>query len=437
MPGELLASDRRRALEHALFIALPAIVIVGVCVRMAHGHNFAGDFEHEYAPAVRRFLHGRDPYAPSTSSVAAGEAFPYTAAALLLAMPFALLGSAGALAFTFVTITAAAATLRVLEVRDWRCYGLIYLWAPVVAGWATANFTLLAVLALALVWRDRDRPLRAGLLIAVAVTLKPFVWPIGLWLLATRRYRAAGWALASTVLLNVVAFAAIGGAGQLDSYLRVSREVADHFLPTSYGLAAIATQAGVSLTVALGLSICVACAACAYGVSAGRAANERASLVAFVGVMFLASPILWMHYLAVLLIPLVILHPRLDRVWVVSLALWVGPTGAPTLIENLIVVALVSSIMVALAAASWGERFERAGARPSVRANTDAPQLARHRRVLRYVEASYVASKRSSRWSASRTGTSTSRLPAGDRSRGAVGFLVGDLGRERRRRDSE
>ena len=49
-----------------------------------------------------------------------------------------------------------------LGVRDWRLYGFVFLWLPVVAEWETANVTLFLALGIGMVWRYRDRPIVAG-----------------------------------------------------------------------------------------------------------------------------------------------------------------------------------------------------------------------------------------------------------------------------------
>ena len=50
---------------------------------------------------------------------------------------------------------AVLATLRALDVRDWRCYGVAFLWPPVLSAIQTGNITLLLGLCAALVWRFR------------------------------------------------------------------------------------------------------------------------------------------------------------------------------------------------------------------------------------------------------------------------------------------
>ena len=61
-----------------------------------------------------------------------------------------------------VLVLVALAILFVLGVRDWRCYGLVLLWPPVISAIQTGNVTLWFALALALAWRFRDRTLASS-----------------------------------------------------------------------------------------------------------------------------------------------------------------------------------------------------------------------------------------------------------------------------------
>src|SRR5439155_19218795 len=88
-------------------------------------------------------------------------------------------------------IAAAAATAYVLNVRDWRVYGALFLWPPVLSGIQTGNLTLLLGLVAALAWRYRDRRFLPGLLVGFAVAAKVFMWPLMVWLVASRRFGAA------------------------------------------------------------------------------------------------------------------------------------------------------------------------------------------------------------------------------------------------------
>ena len=58
-----------------------------------------------------------------------------------------------------------------------------------------------------------------------------------------------------------------------------------------------------------------------------RIRDERKSLAVAVVVSVLATPILWMHYLILLVVPIALARPRLAMMWALPIVLWV--TGKP------------------------------------------------------------------------------------------------------------
>jgi hypothetical protein len=88
-------------------------------------------------------------------------------------------------------VIAILAALRILGVQDWRCYGVALISAPAINSIALGTLTSFLLLGTALCWRYRDNPAAAGVATAVTALLKLFLWPLGVWLLVTRRWRAA------------------------------------------------------------------------------------------------------------------------------------------------------------------------------------------------------------------------------------------------------
>ena len=73
-------------------------------------------------------------------------------------IPFTLLPvEAAGLLVMALLVGAALAIPCVLGVRDWRCYGLLLLWPPVLSAVQTGSVTILLALGAALAWRYRDR----------------------------------------------------------------------------------------------------------------------------------------------------------------------------------------------------------------------------------------------------------------------------------------
>lgn len=343
-----ISPETRVAVEAGLFIALPLLLSAGLTIGLIHGHDMAFDFGREYLPAVHRWLHGQNPYVPSHQSVAAGIAFPYTALALLMLIPLAVLPSAlsGAI-FVLLAAGAAVLTLWVLGARDWRLYGLLFLWPPVVTGWTTGNFTLFAILAVAVAWQYRlDHPIVAGMCLALSCSLKPFLWPIGILFLTVGSYRLVTYALGIGTIMNLAAFMVVG-FDRLGAYVHDSTVVSDHFIGSSYGAGSVALHFGASRSMAWAITFASAAFVALVGVLLSRR-RGRSGAPALVLATFLASPVLWMHYFALLLLPLVTMRPRVCWVWLIGLCLWACPLGSPTPLENLIAMCVVCVQMVAI-----------------------------------------------------------------------------------------
>src|SRR4029079_4280335 len=113
-------------------------------------------------------------------------------------------------------VAAALGTLWLLDVRDWRCYGIALMWPPVISAVQTGNLTLWLALACALAWRYRDRLLRPAACIGVALAAKFFLWPVVVWLAATRRMLAALSACVVGTAALAASWAVIGFAGLAD-----------------------------------------------------------------------------------------------------------------------------------------------------------------------------------------------------------------------------
>lgn len=322
--------SRAQLAELALFGFVPLVFCLAWAAVLFRAHTAVVDFQSAYYPAAVSLLAGHNPYGATQLQVVDGGAFVNPALTALAFAPLGLVsGELAQVIWMLVCIACVPAILGVLDVRDWRLYGLALLWSPVFDGWQTGNLTLPLVLAVALVWRHRDRPLVAGLITAAAISIKPFVWPLALWLLATRRYRATGWVLLWGVALNLVAWLTVG-VGQIGTYLRLSARVTAALWRGGYAVLAVAGQLGLGrgagevLLVALAATLAVAVFFLAW-----VHRRQRDALVLAVLLMLVASPLVWNHYFSLLLVPLALTRPRLSLAWVVGLLMWPLPPRIP------------------------------------------------------------------------------------------------------------
>lgn len=322
-----LRSGSRAAVEDALWRGTP-LVTVALVISYVARHEFAVDFQDQYWVVGHRLLAGGSPYAWSRAQIASGlGAFPYPALAAVTFVPFGLLPrSLAAAIWVAGSMASVVAALRVLWVRDWRLYLLAFLWWPVIIGWQTGNLTLLLAFLVALVWRYRNQVWLSGLIVGLIISLKPFLWPVGLWLLATRRYRAAAWALATGLAFNLIAWWLVG-FDQLTRYLQLDSTVTSILHRYGYGLIALATRAGLDSRDGTALMVGAIVALVAICMWLGRERREAAALVIAIDLALVASPLIWIHYLALLIVPLAILRPRLSWEWLLPLLLWLCPGG--------------------------------------------------------------------------------------------------------------
>lgn len=315
------------ALQQILLGLMPLVVLVWeVTVVFGGSRSIAVDFHDAYYVASYRMLHGGDPYAWTHREIYAGVAFVYPAFSALFFAPLALIAQDGAgVLDTLVCIAMAPLTLWVLRVRDWRVYGVTLLWLPVFAGWQTGNESILLVLITALLWRYRGNPIVSGVLTAAAISLKPVMWPLALWLLATRRWRASGYGLATGLLINLVSWSVVG-FGNVGVYLRDSGLDTRHAWRAGYGIAAAFGHIGFGRSFG-DLMTVVVCAALAVTIVyvAFVHHRERQAFTLTIVLILAASPLVWVHYFTLLLIPMALEYPSVRWLWALPVLMWVCP----------------------------------------------------------------------------------------------------------------
>jgi hypothetical protein len=300
----------------------------------AREHAFALDFHHYYWLSGHYVLHGRSPFPPPTPDAVLlthiYPAGPYPAPVPIFFAPFGLLPvQLAEVIFTAILLAALLFALHLVGVRDWRCYGAAFLWAPVAFAIQTANLTLLLVLGLAILWRFRHRIAGPAVVLGVLISLKLFLWPLAIWLVATRRYAAAVWSLVVAAALTLGTWAILGFAGFHD-YPRVVRIFGSYFETTSYTPFAFLVHLGVPTPLARACGLALGLAALiAVVITARRNRNEATSFTLAVATALLLTPIVWLHYFALLLVPLAVLSPGFSVVWVLPVILWACPVGGP------------------------------------------------------------------------------------------------------------
>lgn len=311
-------------------------LLLGFLLR--HSGSALIDFRGGLWDAGRDVLQGHDPYrlqflahqvelmrrglpAIGRSEQSAFSVPLYPAPANLAVVPLSLLpfGIAGVL-YTFLSLAAFVGGLRLLGVRDWRCVIVAVGSYPFLYGLMLGSIGPWLVLGSAIAWQFRDRAWVAGLTVAGVVVVKIFPWPLAVWLLITRRYRALAIAVASGVVITLGAWLIVG-IRTLATYPRMLSDATllQQGRATSPAAIMLALGASPALADALTVVVAVALLGLAWFEGRHRGATRQAFALGIIAAL-LSTPIVWQHYMVLLFVPIALLRPRLSPIWFVPLA---------------------------------------------------------------------------------------------------------------------
>lgn len=301
----------------------------------------------QFWQGARDVVHGVSPYPSPELLATAGDhltsvgiqevfRFPYPAGAAIVLAPFGLLEFEPAAAIWLsLGLVCVLAALRLLGVRDWRVYGVALTSIPVMSAISLGTLTPLLLLLVAIVWRFRDRSLVAGSALALAISLKLFLWPLVLWLAATRRYGAAALATGLALAFTLGSWAAIGFAGFV-GYPEQLRRLTDVVAERGYSLVALGHALGLPGEASRLLPWAIGLALLGYmGLRASRGEmDERATFVLALMAALVLTPITWLHSFALLVVPLALGWPALAWPWCLLWAFWLLVFSSPPVQES-------------------------------------------------------------------------------------------------------
>lgn len=348
--------------ELVSFVWVPVLVLAYACWYELHAREPLQDLD-VFRTAALAVVHGNSPYpTPNAAAIAEFNRFVYPPVAALLFAPFAALpsGAAGVLMF-IAGLAAVVGGLRVLGVEDWRCYGVAVISAPTVNSIALGAVTSFLLLGAALAWRYRGNTAISAAATAFTAVLKLFLWPLAVWLLVTRRWRAAALCAGTAAFLLLGGWAVIGFSG-LRSYPTLLHVLQQVEAPDSYSTIALFGLRGDAATaVTLGLSLGAVIAVC---LAARGADGDRRAFAAAILASLVATPLLWLHYLLLLYVPIAIYRPRLSGLWFLPVLLWLTPGTHSHGVTWEIAFALAVVAFVAARTGFHGLRLSRAAAAP-------------------------------------------------------------------------
>ena len=328
---------------------LPFVVVVSLFARAAQDDVVAVDFRQFYR-AAETILAGESPYSATGEPLTEwGGPYPYPPLPALVATPLTTVAmdTAGLLVMAALVV-AVLATLVVLDVRDWRCYGFVLLWPPVISAIQTGNLTIWLALACALAWRFRDRPRAVSASIGITLAAKLFLWPLVVWLAATRRLVSAVFTCVTGGGLLLLSWAAVGFSG-FAGYPDLLRTLEEAVGEDSYTAYIVALDLGASSGLARAIWLALGLALLAAVVLVARRGAERSAFILAIAAALALTPIVWLHYFALLVVVVALAQPRLGVAWFVPLVMVVTPgSGHPSPFETFATL-MIAALTIALA----------------------------------------------------------------------------------------
>lgn len=304
----------------ATFLALgllPVAALVGMMVVGIRTDSLAADFHHELYPQTKLLLDGVDPFPDPGWDPLAAPNFIWPPLAGYVVAPLTLLPPGAAdVVIAMLGLAALVLALWLVGVRDWRVYGVFCLWPEVVGEMRVAHLTPVLALGAAVAWRTRRTRGAPGLAIGLATSVKFLMWPLVVWLAATRRTRDV---LVMVVVVGASLLLVLPYTG-LDAYLRSLLRLGRAFDQDSYTVFGMLVQAGAPETAARAAMLLV-------GGALLLATWRYRSFTLAIAAALALSPIVWLDYFVLAAIPLGVYRPRLSWVWFAPLATW-GLEGA-------------------------------------------------------------------------------------------------------------
>ncbi len=296
---------------------LPVAALVGMLVVALRTDSIAADFHHELYPQSKLLLDGVNPFPDPGWDPLAGANLIWPPLAGYLVAPFTVLPAGAAdVVVALLGLAVLGLSLWLVGVRDWRVYGAFCLWPEVAGEMRVSHLTPVLALCAAVAWRTRETRGAPGLAIGFATSIKFLMWPLVVWLAATRRARDVLVAGAFVLLSLLLVLPYTGLDGYFRSLLRLGRA----FDQDSYTVFGMLVQAGAPEAPARAAMLLV-------GGALLLATWRYRSFTLAIAAALTLSPIVWLDFFALAAVPLAIHRPRLSWVWFAPIATW-GARGA-------------------------------------------------------------------------------------------------------------
>lgn len=304
-------------------------VCAGVLVSLPNGSDY-----YIYYDAVHAVLNNKSAYFP----IDIGYTFVYHPILLTVMLPFSILPpSLSFIVWSILSVAALLLSIYLLSNREWQTwYWLFLFFIPV-----THNFTLgqintfiLLVLVLTLHFSEKKKPMWAGIFLAIAIIIKLSPVILLAYFVARKQWHIIAYTLLALVIMSLIGILQFGLQTTIE-YSEVIRFAAQDFTLTRYNLNLQSymgeimlriSQSGLSLDLAQGAIVIVWINRILFLISAGFAffftlkASPAKSAIAFALFVTLStffSPLLWLHHLVLLILPVMILFRyKADTRWI-------------------------------------------------------------------------------------------------------------------------
>jgi len=350
-------SERRRSSSRpgvltVTLVFLAVTLMLGLVGLSAYEGLLAWDVRFAYLPAADAVLDGRSPYPQLDDPILEDQkGYVYPPQLLLVLLPLAPLPvEVAAFLVTVGLLALLLLTLHILEIRDVRCYAAALLWVPSISGVLLGNISIPLAFALAVLWRYRNATWPPAIALGLAVSAKLLLWPMFVWMLAMRRLRTTMWAVLIGLGAMFGAWAAIGFDG-LEGYPDLLRRLSDLQAERSYSIVGMTSTLGVGEALGQVLALVLGAWLLIWCVVLARRGDEARAFTCAIAATLVLSPIVWLHYLVALLVPLAILRPRFSIIWLLPVLLWVSPKpgyaeGVATFMPAIAAAILVTVLLV-------------------------------------------------------------------------------------------
>ncbi len=312
-----------------LLLAAAAVIVTTMVVESPSA-RFGWDFRYQYFPGAQAVAGGRPLYiAPDDPRLQKAledvTAYVYPPQLAVALAPFARVPVDVATFLALVaSLGAISGALALVGVRDVRVYAVTFVWWPTWTSLAVVNLTSFLALAIALAWRYRATVWPLAATLGLAASTKIFLWPLLVWLAATRRVRPAIYAAVLGVVVTLGAWAAIGFQG-LREYPALLEALTDMHYDDSYSIVGMAAALGLDQVVGRVLTLAAGCALLFWCLRLGRQGDDLRAFTCSILAAMALTPIVWAHYLLLLLAPLAVVRPRFSAIWLVPVLLWACP----------------------------------------------------------------------------------------------------------------